>query len=201
MHRAMLRASSAVAITAIALTTGTWATSPAHAHAQDESSAFVLTVFPQDTTQVGFSNSWGNRRSGGRRHQGTDIISPRGTEVLAPADGTITGMGRSRLSGYYIRIDHGHGWATTYMHLNNDNYGTDDGDGGTWTAFYPTLMEGDEVTAGQVIGYVGDSGNAEGTIPHTHFEVKYEGRKVNPYHFLTEVLEREQRLATTDRPL
>ena len=63
MHRAMLRASSAVAITAIALTTGTWAASPAHAHAQDESSAFVLTVFPQDTTQVGFSNSWGNRRS------------------------------------------------------------------------------------------------------------------------------------------
>lgn len=201
MHRALLRASSAVAIGAIVLTAGTWATSPAPTYAQDESSRFVLTVFPQDTTQVGFSNSWGNRRSRGRRHQGTDIISPRGTEVLAAADGVVTTLGKHRMSGYFIRIDHGDGWATAYLHLNNDTFGTDDGEGGTWTAFYPTLAEGDEVTAGQVIGYVGDSGNAEGTIPHTHFEVKYEGRKKNPYHYLTEVLDREQRFSTTDLPL
>ncbi len=197
MHRALLRATSSIAIAAIALTVGTWAAGPAPAQAEPERPRFVLTVFPQDTTEVEFSNSWGNRRSGGRGHKGTDIIGPRGTEVFAAADGTVTDMGKSRLSGYYIRIDHGDGWATSYMHLNNDTYGTDDGNGGTWTAFHPTLMEGDEVIAGQVIGYVGDSGNAEGTTPHTHFEVKYEGEKLNPYDYLSEVLEREQRIPSS----
>jgi len=96
---------------------------------------------------VQFTDSWGNRRSGGRSHKGTDIISPRGTEVLAVADGVVTEMGESRLSGYFIRIAHAGGWITSYLHLNNDTLGTDDGNGGSWTAFYPTLIEGDEVLA------------------------------------------------------
>jgi murein DD-endopeptidase MepM/ murein hydrolase activator NlpD len=201
MHRALLRAFWVVAISATIFTTANWTTDAAPAEASDEPSAFVLTVFPHNTSEVGFSNSWGNRRSGGRRHQGTDIISPRGTEVLAVADGTVTELGKSRLSGYFIRIDHGNGWTTTYMHLNNDTFGTDDGDGGTWTAFFPTLIEGDEVSAGQVIGYVGDSGNAEGTVPHTHFEVKHEGSKENPYLYLQDAFDRENRFPTpTDRP-
>lgn len=194
MHRALFRALSTIAVAAITLTISSWLVCSAPAQAEPERPRFVLTVFPQDTTDVAFSNSWGNRRSGGRGHKGTDIIGPRGSEVLAAANGTVTAMGKSRLSGYYIRIDHGDGWATSYMHLNNDTYGTDDGEGGTWSAFHPTLMEGDEVVAGQVIGYVGDSGNAEGTIPHTHFEINYEGEKLNPYDYLREVLEREQRV-------
>ena len=197
MHRALLRASYVVALASIVLTVGTWATAPSPVRADSEPSRFVLTVFPQNTEEVGFSNSWGSRRSGGRGHQGTDIIGPRGTEVYAAADGVITTLGKHAMSGYFIRIDHGDGWTTTYMHLNNDTFGTDDGEGGSWTAFYATLVEGDEVTAGQIIGYVGDSGNAEGTIPHTHFEVKHEGQKLNPYDYLTEVLERELRLAPT----
>jgi murein DD-endopeptidase MepM/ murein hydrolase activator NlpD len=194
MHRTLLRALSIAVISTIILTASSWITHAAPAVASDERSAFVLTVFPHDSADVGFSNSWGNRRSGGRRHSGTDIISPRGTEVLAVADGVISALGQARLSGYFIRIDHGDGWTTSYMHLNNDTYGTDNGEGGTWTAFFATLNEGDEVTAGQVIGYVGDSGNAEGTVPHTHFEIKYEGDKENPYHYLRAVFNRENRL-------
>jgi murein DD-endopeptidase MepM/ murein hydrolase activator NlpD len=148
-------------------------------------------VFPHDTAAVSFYDSWGSRRSGGRRHKGTDIISPRGTEVLAVAAGVVTEMSRSRLSGYFIRIEHEDDWTTSYLHLNNDTLGTDDGEGGEWTAFFPTLMEGDEVIAGQVIGYVGDSGNAEGTVPHTHFEVNHDGHKENPYDYLEDAWLRE----------
>lgn len=194
MHRELIRAFSAVTVAVITLTSAAWISDPAPAQASDESSRFVLTVFPHNTNEIGFSNSWGAPRSGGRRHEGIDIMSPRRTEVLAVADGVVTKLGKHPLSGYFIRIDHGDGWSTTYMHLNNDTCCSDDGKGGTWTAYFATLMEGDEVEAGQVIGYVGDSGNAEGTVTHTHFEIKHDGRKTNPYPFLREAYDREHRL-------
>jgi murein DD-endopeptidase MepM/ murein hydrolase activator NlpD len=197
MQRTLFRALSAVAI-AVLLSTGVWNPIPASADSSQEwpfarSPEFTVAVFPHDTTTISFTDSWGNRRPGGRRHKGTDIISPRGTEVLAVADGVVTEMAASRLSGFFIRIEHSDEWATSYLHLNNDTRGTDDGDGGPWTAFHPTLKEGDEVVAGQVIGYVGDSGNAEGTVPHTHFEIKHDGEKRNPYPYLRDALEREMR--------
>lgn len=160
--------------------------SPATASVSTEVEAFVFEVFPHESTAVNFWDSWGARRSGGRRHQGTDIMSPKGTPVLAVADGIVHEMGTHRLSGYFVRLDHGNGYLTTYMHLNNDTLGTDDGDGGPWTAYHATLYEGKEVRAGEVIGYVGDSGNAEGTRPHTHFEVNLDGRKMNPYPWLAD---------------
>ena len=195
MLRILFRALSAIAITAI-LSTGIWIPNPASAQSSQalpfgEPTEFAVAVFPHDTATIHFTDSWGSRRSGGRRHKGTDIISPRGTEVLAVADGVISEMRSNRLSGYFIRIQHEDDWITSYLNLNNDTDGTDDGDGGAWTAFFPTLQEGDEVIAGQVIGYVGDSGNAEGTVPHTHFEIKHDGEKTNPYPYLRDALERE----------
>lgn len=195
MPRTLLRALSTFAIAAVILSASIWSSHPASAHSSESPSSggadgFTLTVFPHRTADVSFTDSWGSRRSGGRRHRGTDIISPRGTEVLAVADGVVTEMGESRLSGYFIRITHAENWVTSYLHLNNDTLGTDDGNGGTWTAFFPTLIEGDRVVAGQVIGYVGDSGNAEGTVPHTHFEIKHDSDKKNPYDYLTDALAR-----------
>lgn len=183
----------AVAIIAAALLLSPTVSAPAAA-APSGGQDFTLTVFPHDGTAVHFWDSWGAGRSGGRSHTGVDIMSPRGTEVLAVADGVVMDFGRARLSGYYVRLDHGNGWTTSYMHLNNDTLGTDDGAGGTWTAFHPLLTIGDEVVAGQVIGYVGDSGNAEGTQPHTHFEIKYDGSKLNPYPFVRDAWERQMRL-------
>jgi murein DD-endopeptidase MepM/ murein hydrolase activator NlpD len=196
MHRTLLRALSATAITMTVFTASIWISGPASAFPTQEFSTptppeFSVEIFPHDTAAIRFTDSWGNRRSGGRRHKGTDIISPRGTEILAVADGIVTELGESRMSGYFIRIDHGDDWTTSYLHLNNDTHGTDDGDGGTWTAFYPTLKPGDRVVAGQVIGYVGDSGNAEDTVPHTHFEIKHDGEKTNPYPYLRDALEQE----------
>ena len=186
-------------VTVTAALVAVWPAEPTAARSAPASAEpFVMTAFPHEGPAVHFWDSWGARRSGGRRHQGTDIMSPRGTEVVAVADGVVTAFGTHRMSGYFIRLDHGDGWATTYMHLNNDTIGTDDGEGGLWTAISPTLAVGDTVVAGEVIGYVGDSGNAEGTQPHTHFEVKYEGRKLNPYPYLADVWERTQRLPSGD---
>lgn len=161
----------------------------------EEEPDVVFDVFPVDSQSITFWDSWGAARSGGRRHQGTDIMADRGLPIVAVADGVVTEMGEARLSGYFIRVEHDGGWMTVAMHLNNDTFGTDDGLGGTWSAFYPTLMVGDEVTAGQVLGYVGDSGNAEGTRPHAHFELRIDGAKVNPYPYLVDVWKRQRRLA------
>jgi murein DD-endopeptidase MepM/ murein hydrolase activator NlpD len=169
---------------------------PAHADTDQntEHPDIVFDVFPHQGQGVDFWNSWGARRSGGRRHQGIDIMSPRGTSIVAVADGVVTSMGWHRMSGYFIRVQHEDGWMSVYMHLNNDRVGTDDGEGGPWSAFSLQLKEGYAVHAGEVIGYVGDSGNAEGTKPHTHFELRVGEGKVNPHTYLKDVWERQQRL-------
>lgn len=155
-------------------------------------------VFPQEVGATEFSNSFGDSRSGGRNHKGTDLLAPRLTEVYAIADGTIIFVGINNLSGRNVKIDHGEGWESYYLHLNNDNPGTDDGDAPWSLTVVPGVAEGVEVVAGQHIGWVGDSGNAEGTTPHTHFELRIDGRAVNAYDTLVEAQERawELELAT-----
>lgn len=159
-----------------------------------EHQEIVLDVFPHQGQAISFWNSWGAKRSGGRRHKGIDIMSPRGTKIVAVADGAVTTMGWHAMSGYFLRIAHDDGWMSVYMHLNNDTFGTDDGNGGTWSAFHPLLEEGDEVQAGDVVGYVGDSGNAEGTRTHTHFELRNGDKKINPHDYLVDAWERQQQL-------
>ena len=141
-------------------------------------------VFPQDPGVTEFTPSFGRIKDDGRRHSGIDLMAPKLSPIYAVADGLITRLGRSGRSGYIIKIDHGEGVQSWYMHLNNDNPGTDDGRGGQAWAFAPGLAEGTQVLAGQFIGYVGDSGNAEGTDPHTHFELHVSGTAVDPYPYL-----------------
>ena len=141
-------------------------------------------VFPQETSETYFSSTFGAYRSGGRRHKGNDLMAPRMTEVYAIADGVVIYVGLNRLSGRNIKIDHGDGWQSFYLHLNNDNPGTDDGRGGSSTAFSRNISVGGFVDAGQVVGFVGDSGNAEHTLPHTHFELHRNGRAIDPFGML-----------------
>jgi murein DD-endopeptidase MepM/ murein hydrolase activator NlpD len=111
---------------------------------------------------VAFSDTWGAPRSGGRAHQGVDMLAARGTPTVAPVDGTVTHRGNS-LGGL--------SW-----HLNGDdgNYYY-----GTHLSAYANEGAG-HVLAGTVIGYVGDTGNAKGT-PHLHFEIHpHHGAAVNP---------------------
>lgn len=123
-------------------------------------------------------------------HMGVDIFSKKGSPVVAVADGFVSRMSRGERSGYYIVIRHGDGWESFYLHLNDDTRGTDNGRGGRSTAFAADVGVGDFVEAGQVIGYVGDSGNAESTSAHTHFELHRNGRAVDPYHHIEQARER-----------
>jgi murein DD-endopeptidase MepM/ murein hydrolase activator NlpD len=150
--------------------------------------------FPQETDKTSFSNDWGARRSGGRRHGGNDLMAvAKMTEVYALADGVVTKINERSRPGRYISIEHAGGWESLYLHLNDDNIGTDDGKADWSLTLAPGIEEGAEVKAGQVIAWVGDSGNAEGTGPHTHFELSHDGHEINPYFALEGAFDRDLR--------
>ncbi|MGQ0832697.1 MAG: M23 family metallopeptidase [Microthrixaceae bacterium] len=122
-----------------------------------------------------FTDTWGACRGSNceRRHAGQDLFAPKMTHLLATVDGTVDQMAFGlQLSGNYVSIRGADGWRYLYMHLNNDRLGTDDGRGTPLLATPPGIHVGAKVKAGQVIGYVGDSGNAEPTPPHVHFEIR-----------------------------
>lgn len=164
------------------------------AEAQTQAPPFEI-VFPQETAPTEFRSSFGEGRSGGRRHNGTDLLAPKMTEVYAIADGVVSYVGTNNLSGRNLRIDHDDGWESIYVHLNNDNIGTDDGRAPWSLTVAPGVEEGLEVAAGQHIAWVGDSGNAEWTTPHTHFELRIDGRPIDPYELLVDAYERATQAA------
>ncbi len=132
--------------------------------------------------EYGYVDTFGAPRSNDRRHKGTDIFANKGTPVVAVADGVVTTVGVGNLAGNYIVVQHTDGWSSYYIHLNNDTPGTDDGLGYVDAA---GISVGATVTAGQVLNWVGDSGNAEGTPPHLHFELHPpDGSVANPYPHL-----------------
>ena len=132
-----------------------------------------------------YGNNFGDPRSGGRSHAGIDIMLPKMTPVLAVASGYVgwmhDGTDPDRPCCAFD-LNHDDGWESWYIHLNNDTPGTDDGLG--W-GFAPGIERGARVEAGQLVGWVGDSGNAENTGPHLHFELHQPGPVViNPFDSL-----------------
>jgi murein DD-endopeptidase MepM/ murein hydrolase activator NlpD len=147
-------------------------------------------VFPQDPQLTWFLDTFGASRGGGHVHIGNDLHAPKGSPVYAIAPGMVRRMAISGRAGAYLVIDHGADWTSWYMHLDNDDPGTDNGRGGFETAFAAGISEGTFVDAGQLIGFVGDSGNAENTVPHTHFELHRNGKAIDPYRLLVQAQER-----------
>jgi murein DD-endopeptidase MepM/ murein hydrolase activator NlpD len=162
---------------------------PAFAAGNRQTSEDFSLLFPQDPRLTHFSNSFGAPRSGGRRHQGIDLMAPKLSPVYAAAAGTVERVDDGRLSGRFVVINHGDDHSTWYMHLNNDRPGRDDGRADWSLTLFDGIEAGVEVAAGDQIAYVGDSGNAEGSSSHTHFELHVGGRAVNPYRLLVEAQE------------
>lgn len=157
---------------------------PAARPARADSNPPFHVEFPQDSGVTHFSSTFGASRSGGRSHHGNDLMAPKLTPVYAAADGVISVIDTSSLGGRYVEIQHAAGWSTRYMHLNNDDPGTDNGSADWSLTIAPRLKVGSHVRAGQHIAFVGDSGNAEWTGSHTHFELAIDGGAVDPYPYL-----------------
>ncbi|WP_216321139.1 M23 family metallopeptidase [Deinococcus aestuarii] len=115
-----------------------------------------------------FVDTWGAARSEGRRHEGVDIFAPRDTPIRATTPGVVLNVGENRLGGRTVMILGPGGQRHYYAHLER----------------YADVREGGWVEAGDVIGYVGDSGNARGTPPHLHYGIYAAGGAINPYPFL-----------------
>lgn len=138
-------------------------------------------AFPLGGDSYRITDSFGDCRGSGcsRSHEGVDIMAPKGTPVYAVADGVAHWVSASQAECCRLQIDHGNGWATRYIHLNDDtqdvlgNYSTDDLGWG----IVDGIVDGTPVTKGQLIGWVGDSGNATEGVPHLHFELRqYNGQ-------------------------
>jgi len=137
-----------------------------------------------------FSDDFGDARSGGRTHEGNDLIAPKMTPILAARGGTVVSAPVIEPSyGYIISIAGDDGYKYNYLHINNDTPGTDDGQGGIQYAYAPGISQGVQVTQGQQIAWVGDSGDAENTVSHLHFEIRLaDDTAIDPFPYLNAAL-------------
>lgn len=118
----------------------------------------------QPCSYVYISSAYGNRSSGW--HNGVDFAAPRGTPIYASRSGTVTkAVSLTYSYGNHVVINHGDGYSSLYAHMD-----------------YYVVSAGDYVTQGQLIGYVGSTGNSSGN--HLHFTIFYNGSDVNPMNYL-----------------
>jgi murein DD-endopeptidase MepM/ murein hydrolase activator NlpD len=184
LRRALLGLLAATLVAALLIALPQFGPEPARTAPAAEAIVRVRMVFPVKG-RVWFTNNFGACRAGcRRRHQGIDIKGRKMQPLVAAQDGRVT-VFRHTPQGNYLTITSRGGWSFNYVHLNNDRPGTDDGRNFRRFAFARGLHRGSRVRAGQVIAYMGDSGNAERTRPHLHFEIRkgygWSGRAVNAF--------------------
>lgn len=123
-----------------------------------------------------FQNDWGFPRSGGRWHQGNDVFAGRGTPVVAVHDATVVSWNppssQTRLGGITVTYETADGSRWYNAHLDTIAAG---------------VTPGTSVSRGQVIGTVGNTGNARTTPPHLHIGRRYGGSPVNPWPSISQV--------------
>jgi murein DD-endopeptidase MepM/ murein hydrolase activator NlpD len=155
------------------------------APATDESPAIALAAPPStlmipvaNITANQLSDTYSQSRGAGQPHEAIDIMAPRGTKVLAAADGRVVKLFNSVPGGVTLyQFDSTDTYAYYYAHLDS---------------YAPGMVEGRQLKRGELIGYVGSSGNASPAAPHLHFAVFqlgpekrwWEGKAINPYPLL-----------------
>jgi len=142
-------------------------------------------VFPVLGT-VTYADDFGDPRPGGV-HQGIDIVAAKRSLALAAEAGKVEFWKTSASAGCMLYLHGASGTDYYYIHLNNDLTAKNDNRGKcvAGTAYAKGLKDGSKVVAGQPVGYVGDSGDANGIHPHLHFELHPgRGKAVDPYPWL-----------------
>lgn len=158
--------------------------------AQEE--VIVREIFFPTHLDAGLTDSFGAARYN-REHEGVDIMGEQMYPLYAAVDGTVSYIVIPEASwGYAVTISDNEGYTYHYIHMNNDTPGTDDGEGGVENAYAPGIKRGAYVEAGQLIGWMGDSGNAESAGPHLHFEMRLpDGTAFDPHPSLFMALDQE----------
>jgi peptidase M23-like protein len=136
-----------------------------------------------------YTNDFGDPRPQGS-HEGNDILAPKKSIVVATESGKIKFWTTSARAGCMLYLYGDSGTTYLYIHLNNDVTMANDNRGKCVPggSYWPGLKDGQRVVAGQAIGYVGDSGDADGT-PHLHFEVHpNDGAAANPFPHLNQAM-------------
>jgi len=134
---------------------------------------------------VSFTNDYGEPRSGGW-HQGNDLMARWRAPAIAAERGTVQLHTGSSLGTCMLYLHGASGYTYVYIHLNNDLTARSEDSGGCreGVAYAPGLRTGDFVRKGELVGYVGDSGDAENGMDHLHFEIRKNGSPQNPYNHL-----------------
>ena len=132
----------------------------------------IPAIHPVDRKQSRLSSRYGYRRDPITKkytfHDGDDFSARTGTDVFATADGIVKRSRYWGTYGNYIEVDHGFGYRTIYGHLSNRK-----------------VNSGDRIIRGQKIGEVGNTGKS--TAPHLHYEIKKNGKNVNPKEFYFDI--------------
>src|ERR1044072_6347050 len=129
----------------------------------------------EDVAKREVADTWGAPRGTGRRHEGQDIFAPKGTPILSATSGYIYKIGENNLGGQTVSVISKGGRVYYYAHLDSYARG---------------IQIGDRVTTRSALGYVGTTGNAQGTPPHLHFGVYTSSGAINPLPLLTDRLPR-----------
>ena len=183
--RVLVAAAAAVSVVGLAAPAAA-ADDPHHGHSHDYAPAAygdaavstAAVVVPMTFPVVGpvsYTDTFLACRSGcARKHFGQDLMGPKMNKAVAAFNGVVHSVKSESYvgEGNYLTLKGDNGWSANYIHMNNDTPGTDDGKGTANYFLAPGIREGKRVFAGELLGWVGDSGNAEGTGPHLHFELR-----------------------------
>jgi hypothetical protein len=145
----------------------------------------ALTAFPV-VGNVSYTDDFGAPRPQGR-HEGNDIMAIRHQPAVAFERGRVEKHVGSSMGTCMLYLHGVSGMTYVYIHLNNDLTMQNDNRGGcrNGVSWAPGLTNGQTVRRGQLVGYVGDSGDADGGMPHLHFEVRTpSGRAIDPLTYL-----------------